>query len=73
MVPEILPGVAGIAFTVTAKVEAALVPHEFVAVTDIFPLVALDVVEMVLVVDEPLHPEGSVQLYDVAVGSFVTA
>ena len=38
VVTEIIPGVAGVpGFTVTGNVWAELVPHEFVAVTVIFP------------------------------------
>ena len=37
-VPVIVPGVAGIAvFTVTAFIDAALIPHALPAVTVIFP------------------------------------
>ena len=48
--------------TVTTLVEEVLVPQEFVAVTDTFPLVALAVVEIEFVVDVPVQPEGKVQL-----------
>ena len=66
MVPEILPGVEGTVFTVAANVDAALLPQAFAAVTVMFPLVALAVVLMELVVEEPLQPEGNVQVYEVA-------
>ena len=61
-VPLIAPGVAGGVFTAMACDDAALVPHEFVAVTVTLPLVALAVVLMLLVVDVPVHPLGNVQV-----------
>jgi len=66
VVPEILPGVEGTVFTVMANVDAALLPQAFAAVTAMFPLVTLAVVLMELVVEEPLQPEGNVQVYEVA-------
>ena len=59
--------------TVTAKDDAELVPQELLAVTVIFPPTALadveTVIELVLAPDVMLHPEGSVQVYDVALGT----
>ena len=53
----------------TAKVLAAEVPQVLDAVTEIFPLVKvvlLMAVAMVVVVDVPVMPAGSAQLYSVA-------
>ena len=58
--PEIVPGVAGIVFTVIAKFCAAEDPHALFAITEIVPLVASAVVEIELVVDVPLQPLGNV-------------
>ena len=66
VLPEIVPGAAGIEFTVTASVCGELFPQELLAVTVIFPEVALAVIEILLVVDVPVQPEGNVQVYDVA-------
>ena len=65
----IAPGVAAIVFTVMASNEAPLVPHEFVAFTDMLALVALAVGVMLFVVEVPVHPLGNVQMYDVAPGT----
>lgn len=67
---ELAAGAAGVGFTVTAKVEFALVPQELDAFTEIFP----DVFPNVTVTDEApfpdmVAPEGAVQLYVVAVGT----
>ena len=62
VVPEIAPGVAGAEFTVIARVEEAEEPHELFAVTLMFPLVALAVVVIELVVEVPVHPPGSVHV-----------
>jgi hypothetical protein len=42
------------------------VPQELFAVTDIVPPLAPAVAVIEVVVDDPLHPEGNVQVYDVA-------
>jgi hypothetical protein len=60
--PEIVPGVAGIEFTVTANVCAGEVPHTLSAVTVIFPLVVPAVVVIEFVVDVPLQPDGVVHV-----------
>ena len=53
----------GNGFTVTVVVdEAAEVPQALVAVTEIFPLVALAVVIIEFVVEVPVQPPGNVQL-----------
>lgn len=72
VVPEIVPGVDGIVFTIIAKVSGVDEPHALFAVTVIFPLVADAVVLMEFVVDVPDHPPGNVQVYEVAEGSLVT-
>jgi hypothetical protein len=64
-------GVAGIAvFTETTTVLAPLVPHEFVAVTVIFPPMAVPevetVIEFVFMPAVIFQPEGKVHVYDVA-------
>jgi hypothetical protein len=58
--PEIVPGIAGILFTVTASVCGALDPQMLSAVTVIFPLVALAVVVILFVALVPVHPPGMV-------------
>lgn len=65
-VPEIVPGVAGRGLTVIANVTGAELPQPLFAVTVIFPLVEPAVVEMELVVDVPLQPDGKVHVYEVA-------
>ena len=67
VVPVIVPGVAGVpGLTVTAKLFDALVPHELVAVTVMFPfcpaLPAVTVIEFDVEPDVMLHPVGTVQL-----------
>jgi hypothetical protein len=64
--PEILPGIAGVVLTVTAKVCGVDDPHAPLAITDIFPLELPAVVLMLVVVDVPLQPPGNVHVYDVA-------
>ena len=51
---------------VTASVCGALLPHTLLAETEIFPFVELEITEIELVEDDPDHPEGNVQEYDVA-------
>ena len=62
VVPEIVPGVEGIVFTVIAKLAAELFPQALFAVTVIFPDVELAVVEILFVVDVPVQPPGNVQV-----------
>jgi hypothetical protein len=64
--PEIVPGCAGIAFTVTLKVLAEPEPHVLLAVTEIVPPADPGVAEIDVAVELPLHPEGNVHVYDVA-------
>ena len=44
----------------------ALEPQELFAVTDIVPPLDPAVVIIDVLVDDPLHPDGNVQVYDVA-------
>ena len=60
VVPAIEPGVVGV--FVTASVEASPAPHAFEAVTLIWPVVALAVASIELVVDAPVHPLGNVHV-----------
>ena len=48
------------------------VPHELVPVTEIVPPVDDGVTVILLLVELPVQPDGSVQLYDVMLGSLVT-
>ena len=64
--PLIVPGVAGAEFTVTARVCTEDEPQVLFALTVMFPLPEPAVVLMLVVVDVPAHPEGNVQVYDVA-------
>lgn len=72
--PVMVLGADGIVTGVTASVDAVPVPHIVVAVTEILPLnaPAPGVAFMLLVVDVPLHPAGSVQVYEVAPGTAFT-
>ena len=60
--PVIVPGCAGVGDGVVASVRAVEVPQVFVAVTLTLPAVALGVAEIVVVVDVPVQPAGSVQV-----------
>ena len=76
-VPVIAPGVAGVpGFTVTASVLAALVPHEFPAVTVMFPFCpVLPVVTVIVLVPAPAvidQPAGTAHVYVVAFGTATT-
>jgi len=64
--PLIDPGRAGIAVTETSNVRAVLAPHELFALTEISPLLAPTVVFIDVVVELPVQPEGSVQVYELA-------
>ena len=66
------PGCNGVEPSVTLNVCAADVPQVFDAVTEIVPAIALDVVLIVLVVEVPDHPDGNVQLYEVAPATALT-
>ena len=49
-------------FTVTVNVRAGDDPQVLVAITETFPLVALAVRSIELVVEVPIHPEGRAQV-----------
>jgi hypothetical protein len=61
--PEIAPGGAGALPGTTDRVWAIDVPHAEVAVTEIVtePVIGPGVATIELDVENPLHPEGSVQ------------
>jgi hypothetical protein len=61
------PGCAGTELTtVTANICGGLLPQLLFAVTEILPLPAPTVAEMEVVVELPVHPDGSVHVYIVA-------
>ena len=60
--PPMVPGVAGALFTVTANVRAAEEPQKLLAITEMFPLVALAVALIEVVVEVPVHPPGNAQV-----------
>ena len=60
--PLMVPGAAGMLFTVILSVRGAEEPQELFAVTVILPLVELAVVTMEFVVEVPVHPTGNVQV-----------
>ena len=63
VLPVMSSGWAGMLFTVTANVCAADDPQvTLLAVTEMFPLVALAVVVIVVVVDVPVQPLGKVHV-----------
>jgi hypothetical protein len=62
VVPEIVPGVAGIVFTVIANVCAEEEPHTLLATTITLPLVADAVTSIEFVVEVPVQPKGSVHV-----------
>ena len=55
-----IPGLAGTIAALTGRLLAGLLPQLFVAVTEIFPDVVPAVTEILLVVEEPVQPDGSV-------------
>ncbi len=57
--------------TDTANVRAMLVPQKLLAVTDMSPPLAPTVALIDVVVELPLHPEGKLQVYEVAPGTAV--
>ena len=63
------PGVAGGDVTDTITVLALLVPHVFVAVTEIVPPVAPAVASIDVVEGVPIHPDGKVHEYVLAPGT----
>lgn len=66
VLPLMLPGVAGMVFTVTDNDCTADEPQLLFADTVTFPLVVLAVAVMELVMEVPAQPLGNVQVYDVA-------
>jgi hypothetical protein len=64
--PEIAVGGAGVVLTVTLNVCAGLVPQALTATTVITPLVLPAIAFIEVVFDAPFHPEGNIQVYDVA-------
>jgi hypothetical protein len=52
--------------TVTASVLAGPAPQELFATTEIFPPVLPAVAVIDVEVEEPVHPEGRVHVYEVA-------
>ena len=62
VLPLIVPGWEGMMATVTARVRAVDVPHVLFAVTEMFPLVALAVAVMEVVVEVPVQPPGKVHV-----------
>ena len=57
-----LPGCEGILVGVTDNVCVVLLPQALLADTVMLPAVLLDVGEINVVVDDPVHPVGSVQV-----------
>lgn len=62
VLPLMTPGVAGTVLTVMDNDCTAEEPQVLFAVTDTFPLVVLDVAEIELVVEEPVHPLGKIHV-----------
>lgn len=70
--PVILPATAGNELTPTLSVLGSEELHALFAVTEIVPLAAAVVALIELVVEFPVHPEGKVQVYEVAPGTAAT-
>ena len=66
MDPVIAPGWTGIEVTETLNVLGAEEPQELFAVTEMVPPLDPTVVVIDVELELPLHPEGKVQVYDVA-------
>lgn len=64
--PEMIPGVAGTEFTVTASVVMADDPQPLFALTVTIPPDEPAVAEILVLVDVPDHPPGNVHVYEVA-------
>jgi len=64
--PLIGPGVGSAAEAVTLRILGAELPQELLAVTDTVPPFTPIVLMMVLLVDVPVQPFGSDQVYEVA-------
>ena len=59
-------GWEGTGLTVTTKFCAELLPQVLLALTEMLPLFAPTVAVIDVVVEVPVHPEGSVHVYVVA-------
>ena len=66
VLPEIGPGVTGTVLTTTISDCGVDDPHTLLAVTVMLPAEVPAVASIESVVDDPLHVDGSVQVYDVA-------
>jgi hypothetical protein len=66
VLPEIVPGCAGMTITVTLFVLSGPDPHRLFAYTDIVPPDVPAVAFIEVVVELPVHPAGNVHVYDVA-------
>lgn len=64
--PEMLPGVEGIAVMETGKVIAVLEPQTLLAITVMLPPELPALAKMALELEVPLQPLGNVQLYVLA-------
>jgi hypothetical protein len=62
ILPLIVPGVGGAVINATASVCAEEVPQSLLAVTVIFPGVALAVAVIEFVVEVPVQPDGKVHV-----------
>ena len=60
------PGCPGISDTVVFSVLAIPEPHILLGITDIVPPAAPGVADIEVVVELPLHPDGNIQVYEVA-------
>jgi hypothetical protein len=60
--PLMVPGFAGMLFTITANACAVDDPQALLAVTEMFPPEASAVILIELVVEVPVHPEGNVHV-----------
>ena len=59
-------GCEGVAATEIETVRGVLAPQALTADTEIFPLPDPVITVILFVADEPVHPEGKLQLYEVA-------
>ena len=57
-----IPGCAGRAETVVASVLAGLLPQALFAITEMVPPEVLVVTVIVFEVDDPVHPDGRLQV-----------
>lgn len=60
--PVMVPGWAGTGLIVTANVWGGEMPHTLLAVIEIVPLVLFAVAVILLVADDPVQPEGKIQV-----------